>query len=226
MINDNKLCSYIYQRPNKTINNQCPNKVLQNNELCSKHNALLKYNISRKIGMVRNCNKNIKFIKENENEVFDNFIKIENPIHQGEKMSDICSIIDNNDDNDDINDNNEINDVDIIISKLQTIFDERYELKGKIDNTNNSNGSGFNMNTMMMLIMTSLIPIIIKKIGVNNIGNIFENATDNKTGDGQVNTKGKENTASGETTGETTQACETISLKDDNNTEQSTENNE
>lgn len=205
MINDNKLCGYIYQRQNKTDNNQCPNKVFQNNDLCSKHKALLKYNISRQIGLVRNENKNHKFIQKGKTEEFNKDIEIKDDIHKDEKMSDVCSIIDDNDNDDD-------NDIDIIISKLQSYFDQRYELRKNSNenhNSNNSNGSGFNMNTMMMLMITSLIPIIIKKIGFNNIGDLISNATNNKEGIDK-NIGLQENTAEpGKTATETTETSET-----------------
>jgi hypothetical protein len=93
-------------------------------------------------------------------------------------------------------------------------FDKRYKVNNPINSSNNNN-STFNMQTIIGLIVTSMLPIMLKKFTGNNIGsvpdannNISKNTTASKT---------EERTTA--TTSETTQITEILS-NENNITEQ------
>ena len=108
--------------------------------------------------------------KESKIEILDDEFNDKISIPETKKEPDIIPIVD------DISDSSDDN-IDEILNKLTDYFDQRYMLK------NNQNQqvskSGFNFEMIIGLIITSVIPIIMKKLDINNIGNNINNAFDN-----------------------------------------------
>jgi predicted nuclease of restriction endonuclease-like (RecB) superfamily len=119
--------------------------------------------------------------------------------------------------------NQEFTDLEDLVKYLEQHFDKRYKVNNTINSSNNNN-STFNMQTIIGLIVTSMLPIMLKKFtGNNNIGNVSTNTSAGSVPDANNNiskntTASKTEERTTATNSETTQITEILS--NENNSSQ------
>ena len=217
MNEDNQKCQYIYQRSNKSNNNCTRNISPSSDSLCAIHQAQLKYNISKSIGLSNRENKkNFSLLEKKKIEVIDT----DDDSKKSKENFDeeiLLPIIDDNSNDDNSND---IDDLDIneIISKLTDYFDQRYQLKnGEKTEKPDKKSGGMNFEMIAGIFLTSIIPIILKKFDTNSISNKLSNAANNIIGTEESNQQPRdEPKTSGDETKRNNETPETPQTNEDN----------